>query len=159
MSAADLGSGVIADGQHLFPIRVYYEDTDAGGIVYHARYLHFAERARTEFLRLIGWPHRRLVEETGCVWAVRSVDAQYRSPARLDDALLVATSLVGIRGATLDAVQIISRDGTELARLVLRLVVLTLEGRPVRIPAVLRDAMSPFLVTQESLTDPCPSKP
>ena len=58
-------SGTVADGVHYFPIRVYYEDTDAGGIVYHANYLRFAERARSECLRLIGWQHDRLLSETG----------------------------------------------------------------------------------------------
>ena len=137
-------------GHHRYPIRVYYEDTDAGGIVYHAAYLHFAERARTEFLREIGWPHQRLGRETGCFWAVRRLGISYRQPARLDDALVVETRLKALRGASLDGEQIIRRDAEELARVTLNLVMLAGTGRPSRMPEALRDAILPFLVPEES---------
>jgi acyl-CoA thioester hydrolase len=147
-------SGWIDGREHRFPIRVYYEDTDAGGIVYHAAYLLFAERARTEFLRSIGWPHDRLRRETGCLWAVRHLEIGYRQPARLDDALLVVTALSRLRGASVEGTQSIRRGDQELAHLVLRLAVLGPDGRPARVPAALRDAILPFLASQESPTDP-----
>ncbi len=144
---------------HRFPVRVYYEDTDAGGIVYHASYLRFAERARSEFLRTIGWPHERILGETGCLWAVRRLEIDYRWPARLDDSLVVETSLVTLRGASMTARQIVRRGGTELATLMLQLVLLTTSGRPARLPPALRQIFLPLLEAQEGATDPCPSIP
>ncbi|MGH7094988.1 MAG: YbgC/FadM family acyl-CoA thioesterase, partial [Stellaceae bacterium] len=74
---------------HRFPVRVYYEDTDAGGVVYHANYLRFAERARTELLRSIGFSHSRSHAESGIRFVVRRCMVEYRAAARLDDALTV----------------------------------------------------------------------
>src|SRR6202012_1198671 len=92
---------------HRYEVRVYYEDTDAGGIVYHANYLRFAERARSECLRLVGWHYDRLLAETGLVCIVRGVTADFRLPARLDDALVVETRLAGLKGARMTARQAI----------------------------------------------------
>lgn len=94
----------------LWQARVYYEDTDAGGIVYYANYLRFLERARTEWLRARGWSQRTLAEDPGIVFAVVSLQAQYRRPARLDDLLAISceTSLEG--SATLQFRQCIRRD-------------------------------------------------
>ena len=80
-------SGMVADGVHVFPVRVYYEDTDAGGIVYYANYLKFAERARTELLRIAGITHSDLMAESGVAFAVRHCAADFIKPARLDDPL------------------------------------------------------------------------
>ncbi len=82
-----------ADGVHRLPLRVYYEDTDAGGIVYYANYLRFAERGRTEFLRALGFQQQRITAEQGIVFPVRSLTAEYFQPARLDDELIVRTAL------------------------------------------------------------------
>ncbi len=82
-----LRSGTVQDDAHQFPLRVYYEDTDAAGIVYYANYLQFAERARTEMLRLLGFEHDELRRATGVVFAVRRCSADYLAPARLDDEL------------------------------------------------------------------------
>jgi acyl-CoA thioester hydrolase len=139
-------SGTVADGVHRFPIRVYYEDTDAGGIVYHANYLRFAERARSECLRLVGWHYDRLLAETGLVWIVRRATADFRLPARLDDALVVETRLAGLKGARMTARQAILRGTDLLVGLDLELVLLTPSGRPGRVPAPLADAIRPFLV-------------
>jgi acyl-CoA thioester hydrolase len=147
-------SGLIDGKSHFLPIRVYYEDTDAGGIVYHAGYLRFAERARSEFLRLIGWEHERMLRETGLGWVVRRAEIDFKAPARLDDALTVATWLAEMSGASMRAVQSVRRGVTELVRLHLQLVLLTPSGRPGRIPATLRAALLPFLVDQESTSDP-----
>jgi acyl-CoA thioester hydrolase len=143
-------SGLVADGVHRFPIRVYYEDTDAGGMVYHANYLRFAERARSECLRTIGWQHARMLSETGLGFVVRRATIDFRLPARLDDALVVETRLADMTGVRMTARQTVYRDGDLLVGLDLELVLLTSAGRPGRIPAPLADAIRPFLVSSPS---------
>ena len=143
----DPASGVVADGVHRFPIRVYYEDTDAGGIVYHANYLRFAERARSECLRLIGWQHDRMLAETGLGWVVRRAAIDFRLPARLDDSLVIETRVVELKGARMVARQTILREADLLVGVDIELVLLSPSGRPGRIPAPLADAIRPFLVT------------
>src|SRR5690242_21159416 len=86
---------------HTMPVRVYYEDTDAAGIVYYANYLKFAERGRTEMMRTLGFAHSTIYAETGIVFTVRRLSADYRSPARLDDMLSVVTRIIDIAAATL----------------------------------------------------------
>ena len=97
--------GSIEAGVHRIRIRVYYEDTDAAGIVYHAAYLEFAERARTEMLRCLGLDHASLRARFGLVFTVRRCAIDYRAPARLDDLLEVETRLVRLGGASLDLEQ------------------------------------------------------
>lgn len=84
--------------QHFFPVRVYYEDTDAGGVVYHARYLHFFERARTEWLRELGFSQHILLTQS-MAFVVKSMNIDYKMPARLDDQLLVETKVWEVKGA------------------------------------------------------------
>lgn len=119
-------------------VRVYYEDTDAAGMVYHANYLKFAERGRTELLRGIGFGQRRLREESGIGFAVRRCNADYRSPARLDDALTVATRVAGIGAATLSLRQEIRRGGDVIVVLDVEVACIGREGRPRRLPPALR---------------------
>jgi acyl-CoA thioester hydrolase len=88
------------DGRHRYAVRVYYEDTDAGGVVYHATYLRFAERARTEALRAAGVPHAELLERFALMFVVRHVEVHYVRPAHLDDSLVVVTEPLEIGGAT-----------------------------------------------------------
>lgn len=124
--------------EHAFPIRVYYEDTDAGGIVYYANYLKFAERARTEMLREGGLDQSRILAEQGLMFAVRHCAADYLRPARLDDLLTVATCFVGARGARVDLEQRVHKAGDEnhdLAILTVQLACLDRRGRAVRWPA------------------------
>lgn len=123
---------------HLFAVRVYYEDTDAGGVVYHANYLRFAERARTEMMRAAGLDHRTLLEESGVIIAVRRCEADYLAPAMLDDALEIESRVLGVRGATFEIEQVVRRDGRDLARLLVMLVCLTRDGRATRLPQRLR---------------------
>ena len=127
-----------ADAPHRWPVRVYYEDTDATGVVYHAAYLGFAERARTEMLRARGLDQRRLRAETGLYFAVRDLAISYRAPARLDDALEIFSWTTRIGAATAGMAQEIRRGGLPLARLDLRLVCLRADGRPARWPAAAR---------------------
>src|ERR1700745_1360179 len=90
------------DGRHRYSVRVYYEDTDAGGVVYHANYLRFAERARTEALRDLGVPHAELVARHGRRVTVRRIKLDYLGPARLDDSLVVVTRPMAVRAASID---------------------------------------------------------
>jgi acyl-CoA thioester hydrolase len=135
-----LASGAIIDGAHVFPCRVYYEDTDAAGIVYYANYLHFAERGRTEMLRLMGVDHPAFMGETATHFAVRACTVDYLSPARLDDALEVHTRAIKIGGASLRLAQTIRRDDTDLVAMTVRLACIRPDGRPGRLPAGLRAA-------------------
>ncbi len=127
---------------HHHPIRVYYEDTDAGGIVYYANYLKFAERARTEMLRDAGFHHTAMMQGDGLLLAVRRVTAEYLRSARLDDALDVVTRVVGLGAATIEIEQSIRRDGHELCRVVVTIACVGRDGRPARLPASLRAALS-----------------
>ncbi len=127
---------------HSMPLRVYYEDTDAAGIVYYANYLKFAERGRTEMMRALGFAHSGIFAETGIVFTVRRLAADYRAPARLDDALTVATRIVEIGAATLRLDQLVCRDGAVLVALDLLVACVGHDGRPRRVPAGLRAALN-----------------
>ena len=137
-------SGHIEDAEHVLPIRVYYEDTDAAGIVYYANYLKYAERARTEMLRLMGVQQTELRRDHGVAFAVRACSIDYRRPARLDDLLEVRSHLRALGGATAEAGQVISRDGAPLVTLEVRLACVRDDGKPARMPGHLRDALSGY---------------
>ena len=128
----------VPGGEHIFALRVYYEDTDAGGVVYYANYLRFAERARTEMIRALGIAHSELAGRAGAAFAVRHCEADYLRPARLDDWLTVHTRLVDVAGASLRASQVVRRDGEDLVRLDVRLAFMTQDGRPKRLPRDVR---------------------
>lgn len=133
-----------AFGRHVFPLRVYYEDTDAEGVVYYANYLKFAERARTELLRDLGFEHHALMNDDGVAFFVRRCTADFRKSARLDDALEVVSEIEKIGGASLDARQAVRRDGEELVLLEIRLACLDGNGHAARMPASLRHALEEF---------------
>lgn len=141
---------------HAIAVRVYYEDTDAAGMVYHANYLKFAERGRTEWLRCLGFGHRRLAAEVGVGFAVRRCRADYLAPAKLDDALTVETRLTGLGAATLAFAQGIARDGQTLARLDVLVACIARDGRPRRVPAGLRAAISRFLQLSPEIVQKTP---
>lgn len=154
MRMADLqgpGSGQRAGATHRFQVRVYYEDTDAGGIVYHANYLNFAERARTEMLRLCGTEQDAMRRDDGVGFAVRRCEIDYRASARLDDLLEVRTILRDLRGARVGAAQSIHmvRDGEVdedwLVNLELVLACVKNNGRPTRLPENVRSAFAAML--------------
>jgi acyl-CoA thioester hydrolase len=132
-----------AGGVHLFPVRVYYEDTDAGGFVYHANYLQFAERARTEMLRGLGMQQSRLAAEDGILFVMRRCIADFLAPASLDDQLVVASRLLDLRGASIDFEQNVTREGFDLVRLQVRLACMS-NGRAARLPAQVRAALAEF---------------
>ena len=131
---------------HSMPLRVYYEDTDAAGMVYHANYLKFAERGRSEMLRSLGFGHRRLGSEDGVGFAVRRCSVDYLAPARLEDALTVDTTLAGVGAATLTVHQQIRRDGELLVDLDILVACIGRDGRPRRLPNALRAILAPNLL-------------
>lgn len=130
---------------HVFPVRVYYEDTDAGGIVYYANYFKFAERARTELLRLADIHQSALLAEDGVAFAVRHCAADFLKPARLDDALAVRTRVVAVNGASVEMQQAVTRDGDDMVRLRVRLACMSTSGRASRIPTPVRAVLESFL--------------
>ena len=124
-------------------LRVYYEDTDAGGIVYHARYLAFAERARTEALRQAGVPHAELVEGYGLIFVVHRVEMDYLRPARLDDELVVTTGPWALGAATVEVRQVFTAADEKVGSLLVKLACVRRDdGRPARIPDRWRAALS-----------------
>lgn len=137
-------SDMAASGIHVTPIRVYYEDTDAGGIVYYANYLKFAERGRTEFLRdVCGGDYDRMRDD-GMGFVVRRCVVDYEHPAKLDDLLEVHSRILELGAASLKADQIVRRDGGDLVHITVDVACVGRGGRPVRIPPALRGAISAF---------------
>jgi acyl-CoA thioester hydrolase len=132
---------------HHLPIRIYYEDTDFSGFVYHARYLHFFERGRTEALRDLGIDQRALYESEDGPFAfvVRHLNITYLAPARMDDVLSVKTAIFKLGGAVIEMHQSLWREDQELARAEISLVFLA-KTRPKRLPETLRAALEALLI-------------
>ncbi len=131
------------DGRHRYAVRVYYEDTDAGGVVYHATYLRYAERARTEALREAGIPHADLLKRFVLMFVVRHIEVDYVRPARLDDSLVVVTEPRAVGGATLTLRQEVRGPEGPCAVLTVRLACVGPgEGKPGRIPPPWRRVLS-----------------
>lgn len=128
---------------HFWPVRVYYEDTDLGGIVYYANYLKFIERGRSEWLRALGIDQLAL-KQSGHVFAVRHLEADYLAPAVYDDMLCVATHILKRSPARLVLQQLVSRDEKTLFSAKVTIVCLGPDLRPARLPADLHRAMAPY---------------
>ena len=140
-------SGYIEDSAHYYPLRVYFSDTDAGGVVYHAKYLDMAEHARTELLMLLDIDHSGYLKKNGQVFVVRSLQVEYITPGFLEEELLVRTRMVKQGRFSLEMKQDILRRDTVLASLVLKLGYISLEqGRPAPIPAEWAAILSDFNV-------------
>lgn len=125
-----------------WPVRVYYEDTDAGGVVYHTSYIRFLERARTEWLRSRGYSQARLMEEMGVLFSVVNLEIHYRLPARLDDLLRVRSDVRAGGGASVHFEQVIHRGEEQLELLRGKVVVACLDAktfRPRRLPTTMRE--------------------
>jgi acyl-CoA thioester hydrolase len=121
----------------LWSLRVYYEDTDAGGVVYYANYLKFMERARTEWLRSLGFGQERMLKELGMGFIVRKVDVDYHHPARLDDTLRVTARITRLGGASLTFYQEVAREHDDrlLCKGKIKIACVSLEQmQPMRIP-------------------------
>jgi acyl-CoA thioester hydrolase len=122
---------------HRFELRVYYEDTDFSGLVYHASYLRFLERGRTEWLRARDLGQKQFAAETGIVFAVKSLSIDYRRSAAMDDLLRIETHVANVGGASVEFAQMVSRAGDLLASARVRVVALK-DGRPTRLPGAIR---------------------
>jgi acyl-CoA thioester hydrolase len=149
--------GELRDGRHVQPVRVYYEDTDFSGVVYHASYLRFMERGRTNYLRLIGADHRALFEQTlkeapGFAFVVRSMAIEFRRPARMDDVLEVITSPAEVKGASVLLKQQVMRGEELIVEADVRVAFVS-GGRARPIPKPLRIAMQ---ADQQSSPAPSP---
>jgi acyl-CoA thioester hydrolase len=144
MSSAAL-DGEIRGGRHLQPVRVYYEDTDFSGVVYHASYLRFMERGRTNYLRLLGADQRALFEEVekeapGFAFVVRSMQIEFKKPARMDDVLEIVTTTVEVKGASVMLHQQVKRGDDVLVEATVQVAFVS-GGRARPIPKPLRVAM------------------
>ena len=127
----------------VWPVRVYYEDTDAAGVVFYANYLNFMERARTEWLRALGFEQTTLMHEHNVVLVVRSLAVNYLRPALFNDALDVTVSLTGLRGAVLDIAQLVRRAERTLVTGEVRVACVNTQSfKPVRIPNSILDKLA-----------------
>lgn len=143
----DLSGRIINDetGQrHVLPVRVYFEDTDAGGVVYHASYVRFAERGRTDFLRLLGTDARRLIDgsdnQEPAVFVVRRMVCDFFRPARMDDLLEVVTRVKEIGGASVTLNQNVLRNGARIFEADVTVVLVSISGKPLRLSTAVRGA-------------------
>ncbi|MEO8331411.1 MAG: tol-pal system-associated acyl-CoA thioesterase [Gallionella sp.] len=122
------------------PLRVYFQDTDAGGVVYHANYLNFMERARTEWLRTYGYSNAGLMKEFGVVFVVRSMKIDYLKPALLDDMLSVTAQIKDVGRSRVSVVQVVQRKDEVLVEAEVHLVCVSIKSfKPVSVPEVLRN--------------------
>jgi acyl-CoA thioester hydrolase len=132
-------AGRIVEGRHVLPVRVYFEDTDFSGVVYHASYLRFMERGRSDFMRLSGADHAELFEgEDPVAFAVRRMTISFERPARIDDVVEVVTGVREMRGASMILAQEIRRGDTVLVCAEVQVALVTRDGRARRIPPELR---------------------
>jgi len=144
-----------ADGEHYheFPVQVYWEDTDAGGIVYYANYLKFTERARTDLLRGLGVHQQKLMVEDGLNFVVRDCSLEYLKPARLDDILIVKTSIHDLKAATLRMQQNIYCDELLLVKSIVRVACLQKNGRPARFSPQIKDKFTSIVYASGDMKD------
>ena len=145
-------AGRIEGNRHILPVRVYFEDTDFTGLVYHANFLKFAERGRSDFIRNLGIDHRSLenpVEGDPAVFVVRRIEVDYLKPAHIDEVLEVVTHCADIGGATLILSQEVRRDGVVLARLKVSVVLVSKTGKPLRLGRLVRDALERFVKARD----------
>jgi len=122
---------------HTYPIRVYYEDTDMGGVVYYANYLRYIERARSDWVRKLGIDQNAMRDD-GVVWVVRRVEADYIGAARFEDELVIETTMTEVTTARLEMDQVVRRGETVIFRAKVMAACMNAAGRPVRLPAEIR---------------------
>jgi len=118
-------------------IKIYYEDTDVGGVVYYSNYLNFLERARTEMIETVGLSNKKLLEENKTLIIVKSCNIEYESPAKLEDKITVYSSIESFSKASFVVIQNIMKDDTLIVKAKLKLVTVNQEGKPIKIPSVL----------------------
>jgi acyl-CoA thioester hydrolase len=155
MSGLAPPSGAFEGREHVLPVRVYYEDTDFTGVVYHGNYARYFERGRSDFLRVAGVAHAELLErETPSAFTVTKLTIEYRRAARIDDALLVRTTYDAIRGPRLFISQRITRGEELVATASVEAACIDLAGRPRRPPTGLVERLTPLLAPQASQQAP-----
>ena len=123
-------------------IKIYYEDTDAGGVVYYSNYLNFLERARTEMIESIGLSNKQLLEENKTLIIVKSCNIEYISSAKLEDKITIYSSIESFSKASFVIIQNIKKDNALIVKAKLKLVTVNQEGRPIKIPSVLEKKLS-----------------
>jgi len=144
-------SGVIEDGEHRLMVRVYYEDTDFTGLVYHANYLKFFERGRSDCLRLLGVHHHELrARDEPLAFAVVHIDVRFARPATIDDVIVVKTRLVGMRGAQFFLEQVCERAGERLCEARIDVACINTAGMARRLPEAFAEALNPLLQNRQS---------
>ena len=141
-------AGRLADDEtgrrHILPVRVYFEDTDAGGIAYHASFIRWCERGRTDLLRLLGTDARRLVDGSAshepAAFVVRRMTCDFLRPARMDDVLIVETRVKELGGASVTLLQAITSGGRRVFEAEVTVVLVAVSGKPVRLSSAVRSA-------------------
>ena len=141
MAEADELAGQLTAAGHELRQRVYFEDTDFSGLVYHARYLHFFERGRSDYLRLLGVHHNELTAD-GLVFAVKTMTLDFKRPARIDDILTIVTEPGDLGGARIRLAQTIRRDETVLVTAGVEVALINASGKPQRLPLAVRAALA-----------------
>jgi len=135
-----------AERRHVLPVRVYFEDTDFSGLVYHANYVRWCERGRSDFLRLLGGDHRRLINGTDgtepAAFVVRRMSFDFLKPARIDEVLEVETRVKEVGAASLTLAQTVRREQMPLVEAEVTVVLVSVSGKPLRISTTLREAFS-----------------
>jgi acyl-CoA thioester hydrolase len=153
----DIAGRILRDAtgqRHIMPVRVYFEDTDAGGVVYHASYVRYAERGRTDFLRLLGTDARRLIDGSDstepAAFVVRRMTFDYVRAGRMDDLLEVETRVKELGGASVSLEQTISRDGVRLVSAEVVVVLVSISGKPLRLSGAVREAFEAYAESTKS---------
>ena len=141
-------AGQFRDGAHWLPVRVYYEDTDFTGVVYHANFLRYMERGRSDFIRLAGADHVFLEGQGGTAFAIARVEIDFRKPARIDEALTVRTVFAPISGVRLNGHQQVLRGGEVLAEAKIVAVCIGPDGRPRKPPLAMVELLQPWFAPQ-----------
>ena len=128
--------------EFIHEVKVYYEDTDSGGVVYYSNYLKFLERARTEMINSIGLSNKKLLEEHKTLIIVKSCNVEYLSPSKLEDRLQIYSSIESINKASFVMIQDIKKDDDLIVKAKIKLVTVDYEGRPIKIPSVLENRLT-----------------
>jgi acyl-CoA thioester hydrolase len=144
------GIGSFDGRTHILPISIYYEDTDLSGFVYHANYLRYMERGRTEFFRLAGISRARLEDDEPTAWTLRRIAVEYFRPARLDDRITVHSVLTEVSGARIKVLQRIRHGEALLVEGRIEACITTLTGKPRRLPKIVFETLAPFVVADET---------
>tara|TARA_B100001179_G_scaffold196437_1_gene155059 strand:- start:210 stop:605 length:396 start_codon:yes stop_codon:yes gene_type:complete len=126
---------------HSIPVRIYYEDTDAGGVVYHASYIRFAERGRTEYLRHIGFENTQIYKDFDVLFVVRHLEADYLAPSFLDDYLTLTTEVSTMKNTSFIMTHRLENDEKSIFKMKVVVACIGKDKRPVKIPEVLRNAL------------------